>query len=600
MPGTRIPKTRELTAVALGRCPADLVIQNGVWICVQSGEIVPRTDIAVLGDSIAYVGPNAAHTIGIKTLVIDARGRYLVPGLLDAHMHIESGMLSVSEFVKAVIPHGTTGIFADPHEIGNVLGLRGVKTMVDEAKFQPIHVWMQIPSCVPSVPAFEDPGEEITLEEIENAVQWEEVAGLGELMNFPGVIEGEEILHQEVAATRKVGKVVSGHYASDDLGTQFHAYAAGGAQDDHEGTTTVGAIARVRQGMKSMLRFGSAWHDVREGVKAIIVQGLDSRHFLLCTDDCHPATLLYEGHVNRAVSQAIQYGISPIEAIQMATLNTAEHFHVEADVGQIAPGRLADILLVSDLKNLKPEMVIVNGKIIFDENEIQTETPEFQYPEWCLNSIHMNRAVKPDDFFIKTCQPVIKAHVIEIIENQAPTRHKVITLTPLNNLVLPDIEQDLAIAAVLDRHHGSGKIQLGLVKGFGFKSPCAVGSTVAHDSHQMIVIGTDVDNMVLAANTLFEIQGGQIVVCNQEIIGQVNLPIAGLMSNQPVEIVAAQVSSILQGFRACGCLLNNPNMQLSLMSLIVIPELRLSNLGLFDVNQFSIISLLEPITVEAR
>ena len=591
---TRIPDTRELSAVALGHSPADLVILGGKWVCVQSGEVIPGTDIAILGDTIAYVGPDASHAIGEYTLVVEAHDRYLVPGFLDAHMHIESGMLSVSEFAKAVIPHGTTGIFADPHEIANVFGIDGVRLLVDEAKNQPIHVWMQIPSCVPSAPAFEDPGKTISFNEIENALQWEGVVGLGELMNFPGIIEGDEGLHREVAATRRIGKTVSGHYASDDLSVRFHAYVAGGAQDDHEGVTYDGAIARVRQGMKSMLRYGSAWHDVREGVKAITDFGLSSRHFLLCTDDCHPATLLYEGHINRAISQAMQHGVSPIEAIQMATINTAEHFRMDADVGQIAPGRFADILFIANLDCLRPEMVIAKGKIVFDELGIHAKTPDFEYPDWCLNSIHLQRPVCADDFVIKSSKPEVKAHVIQIIENQAPTRHELVSITPYQGRVLPDIKRDLALVAVIDRHHASGRIQMGLVTGFGFLKPCAIGSTVAHDSHQMIIIGTDSENMAIAANKLLDIQGGQVVVLEQKAIGQVNLPIAGLMSNKPVHIVAEQVASVLKGFHTCGCQLNNPNMQVSLLSLIVIPEIRLSSLGLFDVDQFKFIPLFEP------
>jgi adenine deaminase len=526
--------------------------------------------------------------------VLDAQNRYLVPGLLDAHMHIESGMLSVSEFVKAVIPHGTIGIFADPHEIANVFGLAGVKLMIDEAKIQPILIWMQIPFCVPSVPAFEDPGQTITLSEVQDSIGWDEVIGLGEMMNFPGLIEGNELLHGEVNATQKARKTVSGHYASTDLGIRFQAYVAGGPQDDHEGTTCEGAIARVRQGMKSMLRFGSAWHDVEEGIKAITERGLDSRHFLLCMDDCHPATLLNEGHVNRAVAKAIERGIDPIKGIQMATINTAEYFGVSNDIGQIAPLRYADILIVSNHEKLIPDVVITKGSIIYSGNKVQAKSPLFQYPDWCLISLHFE-PFSPDDFRIRTSLPIVKAHLIEIIENQAPTNHKTITMKSEDGQIMPDFRKDIAIAAVLDRHHNSGQVELGLVKGFSFSTSCAVGSTVAHDNHQMIIIGTDAASMVTAVNSLREMQGGQVVVREGEIIGQVNLPIGGIMSNQPVEKVADQVDSVLNGFRSCGCKLNNPNMQLSLLSLIVIPELRLTNLGLFDVNRFDYIHLLEPI-----
>ena len=264
-----IKSIRTLIDVAMGRQPADLVVRKGTWVCVQSGELVPETDIAVKDGRIAYVGPDAAHTIGKQTRIIEAGGKYLVPGLLDGHMHVESGMLTVTEFVRAVLPHGTTGMFIDPHEIANVFGLKGVKLMADEAARQPVHVWVQVPSCVPSAAGFETPGAELSAEEVAEALTWPGIIGLGEMMNFPGVANGDEKMLAEMDATRKAGKVIGGHYPSPDLGPAFHAYAAGGPEDDHEGTRPEDAVARVRQGMKAMLRYGSAWQDVAEGVKAI-------------------------------------------------------------------------------------------------------------------------------------------------------------------------------------------------------------------------------------------------------------------------------------------------------------------------------------------
>ena len=291
--------SRKLVDVAVGRKHADLVVRDGAWVCVQSGEIVPHTDIAISGHRIAYVGPDAGHAIGPNTQVIDAKGQYMVPGLLDGHMHVESGMLTVTEFVRAVIPHGTTGMFVDPHEIANVLGLRGVRLMVDEAAQQPIHVFVQVPSCVPSAPGLETPGAVIGPAEIEEALTWPGIIGLGEMMNFPGVCAGNDKVHAEMAATRQAEKVIGGHYASPDLGLPFHGYAAGGAQDDHEGTRLEDAVARIRQGLRVMLRYGSAWHDVAAQLPAINALGLDPRHFILCTDDSHSETLVREGHMER-------------------------------------------------------------------------------------------------------------------------------------------------------------------------------------------------------------------------------------------------------------------------------------------------------------
>ncbi len=301
--------TRALVACAMGRTPADIVIRDGRWVCVQSGEILAHTDIAILGHRIAYVGSDASHTIGKNTRVIEAADQYLVPGLLDAHMHVESGMLTVTEFVRAVIPHGTTGMFIDPHEIANVLGLRGVRLMVDEAQNQPIQVFVQMPSCVPSAPGLETPGETLGPTEVAEAMTWPGIIGLGEVMNFPGVFSGDDKMHAEMAITRQANKVIGGHYASTDLGLPFHGYVAGGPQDDHEGTRLEDAIERARQGMRVMLRFGSGWKDVQAQAAAVTELKLNSSRFLLCTDDSHSQTLVQEGHMDRVIRHAISVGI---------------------------------------------------------------------------------------------------------------------------------------------------------------------------------------------------------------------------------------------------------------------------------------------------
>jgi adenine deaminase len=586
--------TRNLVDVAMGRKPADLVIQNGRWVCVQSGEIIPNTDIAISGERIAYVGPNASHTIGDSTQVIQADDRFLAPGLLDGHMHIESGMLTVTEIVRAVIPHGTTCMFVDPHEIANVFGLEGVKLMVDEAALQPIHVWVQMPSCVPSAPGLETPGASIGPEEVAEAMKWDGIIGLGEMMNFPGVFNSDEKMHAEMAETRYAGKVTGGHYASPDLGLPFHGYVAGGPQDDHEGTRIEDAAARVRQGMKAMLRDGSAWHDIVEGVRAITEMGLDSRHFILCTDDSHSETLVYEGHVDRCVRQAIKNGIPPIAAYQMTTLNTAEHFGVSHDMGMIAPGRFADILILNNLTQVDIDSVYAKGKLAAKDGQLLFELPSFSYPDWVTNSVHLGQQLTADDFRLHAPEGAsVTANVIGVIENQAPTRHLKKQVSPVNGEVLVDMDNDITKIALVECHKGTGGVTVGLVSGFGFDVPCAIGSTVAHDSHHMIVVGTDEDDMAKAANELARLGGGQIVVRQGEVIGLVELPIAGLMSNEHAEIVAQKASTILDGFHECGCELNNPNMQLSLLGLVVIPELRISDLGLVDVTKFEFIPVLE-------
>ncbi len=588
--------TRSLVDVSMGRAPADLVIRGGKWVCVQSGEIVPNTDIAVVAGHIAYVGSDAGHTIGKKTKVIEAKGRFLVPGLLDAHMHVESGMVTVTEFVRAVAVRGTTGMFIDPHEIANIFGLKGVKLMVDEARKQPIHVWVQMPSCVPSAPGLETPGSSVGPKEVAEAMKWKGIIGLGEMMNFPGVFMSDKKMLDEMSATHAAGKTIGGHYASPDLGLPFHGYVAGGAEDDHEGTRLDDAVARVRQGMKAMLRYGSAWFDVAAQVKAITEKKMDSRRFILCTDYSLAETLTKEGHMDRVLRHAISEGLNPMTAIQMMTINSAEHFGLTKEMGMIAPGRWADVILVEDLMNFKADMVIAKGQVIAEKGEWQVILPSVKYPKWVTKSVHLKKPLKAQDFTLRTRAvdgAEIEAHIIGVIENQAPTRHLKMKVKAEGGEVKSDLKRDIAKIALVERHRATGRVTVGLVNGFEFTRKCAIGSTVAHDSHHMIVVGTDDESMAIAANELAQCGGGQVVVMDGKVVGLVDLPIAGLMSNERADVVAKKAGTVLEGFKACGCELNNPNMQLSLLGLVVIPELRISDKGLVDVTQFDFIPVLE-------
>jgi adenine deaminase len=450
-----------------------------------------------------------------------------------------------------------------------------------------------MPSCVPSAPGLETPGASLGPAEVAEAMSWPGIIGLGEMMNYPGVFLGDEKMHQEMAETRAAGKVIGGHYASLDLGQPFAGYAAGGPEDDHEGTRLEDAVARVRQGMKAMLRLGSAWYDVATQVPAITELRLDSRRFILCTDDTHSGTLVNEGHMDRVLRHAIAQGLDPLTAIQMCTLNTADHFGVTRDVGLIAPGRYADIVLTSSLTEFRADKVFARGRLIAEQGTLMIELPVFHYPDWAVNSIHFARPLTAADFRLAApggAQRVL-ANVIGVVENQAPTRHLQREMAVEDGQILADDRQDLAKIALVERHRATGDVQVGFVQGFGLQGRCALATTVAHDSHHMIVVGTDDEEMALAANTLAEVQGGQVVVREGEVIGLVELPIAGLMSGEPARVVAAKAEQLLAGFRACGCTLNNANMQLSLLALVVIPDLRISDKGLVDVNAFDFIPL---------
>ena len=579
----------DLIAVAAGRKPADMVIRKGRWVNVHSGEIIPGTDVAITGGRFAYVGPDAGHAIGPQTRVIEAAGRYLVPGLCDGHMHVESGLVTVTEFARAVIPHGTTTMFIDPHEIANVLGMPGVRLMHDEAAGLPINVLVQMPSCVPSAPGLENAGATLGVAEVAEAMAWPNIIGLGEMMNFPGVAAGDGQMLGEIAATREAGKTVGGHYASPDLGLPFHAYVAGGAADDHEGTRLEDAVARVRQGMTAMLRLGSAWFDVASQVKAITEGGLDSRKFVLCTDDSHSGTLVNDGHMNRVVRHAIAQGLKPVTAIQMATLNTATHFGMERELGSITPGRRADLILTSDLAALPVEMVIARGRVMAENGRLTTEIEAHPYPPESRNTVRLGRRLAAADFDIPAPEGAneVMARVIGVIENQAPTKALERRLDVSNGLVEMDGKNDVCQIALVERHRGTGKVVNAFVSGFGYDVPCAVASTVAHDSHHMIVVGTSKADMALAANRLADCQGGIVVVREGRVEALVELPIAGLMSDERAEVVAAKASRMVEAMIACGCRLNNAYMQHSLLALVVIPELRISDEGLIDVTRFA-------------
>jgi len=586
---------RRLVDCAMGRCPADLVIRQGRWVAVQTGEVIAGTDLAVMAGRIAYIGEEARHCIGPQTEIIEARGRFLVPGLIDGHVHVESSMLTVTEFVRAVVPHGTTGVIIDPHEMANVFGLRGIRLMLDEASQQPISIWVEVPSCVPSAPGLETPGASLSADEVAEALAWEGVIGLGEVMDYGGVAANSPKMRAEIDASRRLGKVVSGHYPALDLGRPFHAYVAGGVDDDHEGTRKEDAIARARQGMRAMLRYGSGWHDVAAQVRAITDDGLDPRHFVLVTDDAHAETLLREGHMDRVVRHAIQSGLPPMTAIQMATLNPAEHFGLSHEVGLLAPGRRADILLVADLETMDVETVLAAGKAIAHSGAWSVLLEPHAVAAEFAKSVRLGRPLAAQDFRVASNgNPSTKANVIGVVENQAPTVWLTKTLPVRKGEAQMDSSQDVAKVAIVDRHHSSGRVQTAFVAGFGFGPGCAVASTVAHDSHNLIVVGTDEEQMARAANALAETGGGMLVVRDGQVLAAVELPLGGLMSNRPAADVAAAAAGVLEAFRACGCRLNNPNMQLSLLALAVIPELRLTDLGLVDVERAAFVPVVDP------
>ena len=584
-----------LIAVAAGREPADLVIQNCCWVNVHTREILPNSNFAIKNGRFAYCGPEISHCIGNNTKIVNGEGRFAVPGFCDAHMHIESGMLTPGQFAHAVMAHGTTSMFTDPHEIANVLGLEGVRLMHDEAIIQPINIFTQMPSCAPSAPGLETTGFEISPIDVEEAMKWPGIIGLGEMMNFPSIINGDEKLLSEIAITQNAQKIVGGHYASPDLGKNIHAYVASGVSDDHEGTCEKDALARARQGMRSMMRLGSAWYDVESQITAITEKKLDSRNFILCTDDCHSGTIVNDGHMNRVIRHAIKCGCEPVEAIQMATINTATHFGLERELGSISPGRRADIILTSDLKELPIEIVFARGVKVAEKGSSIIDPVLLKWPNSVRNTVKLEKKLNAENFLIRApkLKNTAKVKIIGVIENQAPTKLLKGVLPVENGFVKGDLDKDICQVALVERHRGTGQITNGFVSGFGYKEKCAVASTVAHDSHHMIIVGTDQENMALAGNHLASIGGGVTVFKDGVELATVSLNIAGLMSDAPAQNVAKAADNMVEAMQICGCKINNGYMQHSLLALVVIPELRISDLGLIDVKKFEITKLLD-------
>jgi adenine deaminase len=580
-----------LVEVAQGRAPADLIIKNGNLVNVHTGEIQFGCDVAVAAGRVALVG-NAAHTAGPQTRVEEAEGCFICPGFLDGHIHVESSMVNVSGFARAVVPRGTTGIFMDPHEIANVLGLAGVRLMYEEGQSVPLRTFTTVPSCVPAAPGLEDAGAAIGPAEVREALTWEGVVGLGEMMNFPGVLANDPAVRAIINETLTAGKVVTGHYAMPAAGPGLSAYMAAGITSCHESVRREDALARMRNGMYAMLREGSAWHDIRETVRALTEHRIDNTYGLLCTDDTHPETLLNSGHLDHVLRRAIEEGLNPIRAIQMVTINTARYFRLDNELGSIAPGKYADILLLTDLAGVKVNRVFLAGNLVARDGRLLVDLPARKYPDFVRQSVRLAGPLDEADFAVAAPGPKknYRVRVIRVEEAKVGTREELAHLPVTGGVVLADPSRDIAKVAVFERHRGSGSRSLGFVSGFGLARG-AVASTVAHDCHNLLIVGAGDADMAVAGNILAEHGGGMVAVADGEVLALLELPVAGLMSDRRVEEVAAQVARLSAAWRELGCTMVSPFMTMALLPLPVIPSLRLTNRGLVDVTTFSFVNL---------
>ncbi len=583
--------TKSLIDVALGRRKADLVIKDGRLVNVCTGEIIEHTGVAIKNSHVALIG-DVEDVQCDRSSVINAKGYYLVPGLIDAHVHIESSMLTLSQFARAVLPRGTTTVMIDPHEIGNVLGLKGVQLFLNEAKRLPLKVNVQVPSCVPSAPGLETTGASINASDIKKAMAWKGVIGLGEVMNYPGVLEKSWKLLREIEETAKSGKTIEGH-APRLTEAQLNAYADSGIEGNHEATTGEEALQNLRLGIKAELREGSTMKNLNGVVKALLKAKVDTRHCLLVSDDRNATDLVKEGHVDHIVRRAIEEGVDPIEALQMVTINPAEHFKVSKDVGMIAPGRFADILIVKRIEEMKPEKVIANGLIVAENGVLKSNFGNPDYPSYVRRTVRVGKELSAADFDLKS--PVmngpVKALVINIVEGESITGKLVHGLKAKDGLLEADPSSDILKIGVVERHKRTGNVGKGLVKGFGIKKG-AIASTFAHDAHNLAVLGVRSGDMAFAANVVSDMEGGLAAVESGHVLAKLSLPIAGLMSDKSAEEVVSKLEALDKAAKNLGATVNKPFTVLSFMSLAVIPELRVTDKGLVDVSKFRLTNII--------
>ncbi|MBI9074656.1 MAG: adenine deaminase [Desulfatibacillum sp.] len=562
-------------AAARGDIPCDLVLKNARIVNVFTGEI-QHGDISVYGGRVVAMDSRKAS----KT--IDLQGQYLVPGLMDSHVHIESSMVNPYQYARTVILHGTTTVFADPHEIANVLGTEGISYMLQAAEGLPMDIFYTLPSCVPAT-HLETSGASLETKDLVPFLSHPRIVGLAEMMNFPGVIHRDPKVLAKINAAKSFGKIVDGH-SPGLTGNDLQAYLTAGAGSDHECTTPEEALEKLASGMRIMIRQGTGAKNL-DALLPIVTEK-NSRRIMLCSDDRHPHDLLDKGHINIMVARCIAQGVEPVTAIRMASLNTAEYFGLR-DRGGIAPGMRADLLVVPDLLNFSVVDVYTGGiKVVEGGCALPLPLDPPHQPQ----SRSMNLAPGMLDFTIPAGPG--KARIIELIPGQVVTGAYTGTVRQEDGKALSDTEKDILKIAVVERHHGTGNIGLGFVHGFGLQKG-ALASSVAHDSHNIIVVGVDDSDMKTAVDAVAKMEGGLVAVADGKVLAACPLPIAGLMSDQPMEYVRQNLDALMKVAWELGSKAADPFMSLSFLALPVIPELKLTDKGLVDVNLFNFVSLFE-------
>ncbi|AIF51390.1 adenine deaminase [Pelosinus sp. UFO1] len=561
----------QLISVAQGHVPADVVLKNAQVFNVFTGKF-DRGDVAVVGGYIAGIGQYEGQ------IEIDMTGKFITPGFIDGHVHMESSMVSPREFAKVVVTMGTTTLIVDPHEIANVVGEQGIEYVLDVAEELPVHIFIMLPSCVPAT-NLETSGANLTVQELARFINHSRVLGLGELMDFPGVLRRDKDTLAKIRLAE--GKLIDGH-GPELSGNKLTAYIAAGIGSDHECVTPEEAIERVRQGMYIMLREGSAAKNLLNLLP--MVNGYTARRCMFATDDRHPADLINQGHINHMVKMSIDAGIDLATVLQIATINPATYFNLK-DIGAIAPGYYADLLVFDDLISWVPTLVYKEGQIVATKGKSVFNVLKMNDKKIC-NTMHLGN-ISPVQLKIKASSRV--ARVIGLIPHQLITASLVIEVPVINGEFVPDRDNDILKLAVFERHHGTGNVGVGLVKGLGM-SAGAIASTVAHDSHNVVVIGSDDDDMIMAVQEVEKMHGGIAIVNEGKVLGTLALPLAGLMSEEDLYTVHIKLTDLHNIARGLGVNPNyDPFMTLAFMSLPVIPSLKLTDKGLVDVNKFAVV-----------
>jgi len=577
-----IEQRKAMIAAALGRQPLDLLLRNVRLVNVYTGIIEPA-DLGIKAGCIVSL-----QAAGLESAaVFDGGGRYALPGFIDTHVHLDSTLLTPEHLAEMIVPHGTTVMLADPMESANVGGFAGLQALLSGMQVLPYHLWLEVPSRVPTAPGLETTGGELGLETVEQILAWPHSISLGEL--DPSKVLGlrDEYL-AKVAAAHANGKIANGH-AAGLSGRELEAYVCGGLLDDHEAVDFNDALARLRLGLPVLVREGSTERNLRPILSGAIQQQADTRHLMFCTDDKHPDDILAEGHIDHMVNAAIRLGLPPVQAIQMATLNSAQHFHLDQWVGSLSPGRSADVLLVEDLQNVRPSHVFFRGRLVARDGQLTDEIPAVSYPDWFRHTVHVQRGTQAGDFRLPASGAHATLRVIQLYPDQIINRAGQAVLPVVDGAVCCDPSQDVLKLAVVERHGKNGNIGVTFVQGFGLQRG-AIASSVAHDHHNLIIAGCNDADMAVCVRALAETQGGLAVAAGGELLGVLPLPLGGLMSDRPAAEITRRLQELTHITHTLGGTLPAPFMTLSFIGLPTIPDLGLTDCGLVDVRNHALIS----------